>query len=200
MHIPSQTVHDIKTERADVLPPLTNALRLIPIAFYLTAFFTVLLLGLTVFQIREATAKLEDLQRQTRETQLQSEETRKARSELEGRAKLAADVLQWVEGATAIQPLAVAIGRSMGTRAAITELTLSRDEKASRQIQLAIKMQSADALQIESTIDAIRASEFRPFSAKQSQEGNRVTYEVSLIRQASNAIKVDSTETVAPNE
>ncbi len=199
MYIAPQITHDIKTERADVLPPLPNVLRIIPIIFYAIAALSLGLLGLTVYQIRGATVGLESAQKRAQETQRQIEETRAARATLENRAKLAANVLQWVEGATALQPLAVALGRSMGTKAALTELTLSRDEKAPRQIQLALKMQSADALQIESTIEAVRQSSFRPFSAKQSQEGNRVSYEVSLIHQAAPVPK-EISESAPANE
>lgn len=198
MYIAPQVVHDIKTDRADVLPPLPNALRLIPVIFYAIALLSIGLLGYTFFQIRNTTARLQAVQTQTRDTQARIEETRAARAALENRAKLASNVLQWVEGAAAIQPLTVAIGRSISSKAAITELILSRDEKAPRQIQLALKMQSADALQIEATIEAIRNSDFRPFSAKQSQEGNRVNYEVSLIRQSGNA-PAEPTPEAAPN-
>ncbi len=195
MLISPQTIHDLKTDRADILPPLPHVMRLIPVAFYLVTLAALALLAATVIQIRTKSVTLETVRAETVNTNQQIEETRAARSALEGRAKRAADILTWVEGSNAIQPLTVAIGRSVGARAGVTELLLSRSEKSSQQIQIAMKLQGADAAQIEPIIDAIQRSDFRPFSAKQSQEGNKVNYEATLIRQTGQTTVIETTET-----
>lgn len=195
MLISPQIVHDLKTDHADILPPLPNVMRLIPVAFYFVTLAAIALLAATVIQIRTKSVTLETVRAEIVNTNQQIEETRAERSALEGRAKRAADILAWVEGSNAIQPLTVAIGRSVGERAGITELVLSRSEKASQQIQIAMKLQGSDAAQIEPIIDAIRMSDFRPFSAKQSQEGNRVNYEATLIRQTGQTVLSETSET-----
>lgn len=184
MKIASEILHDLKTERPDVLPPLSMTLRLVPILFYLSAFGAVVLAGITIAQIGQATSQLEQANRRATEAQTQFNATKTARTALEAKAKRASDVLRWVEGAVNIQPLAVAIARSTGERAGIVELALTRGDVASRQIQLALKLQATGTDELEPVIAAIRASEFRPFSAQQSQSENEISYEATLIRQA----------------
>lgn len=198
MKIEPEILHDLKTERPDVLPPLSMTLRLVPILFYLTAFGAVVLAGLTVAQIRQASGLLVAANERAAAAQTHLDETKVARTALEGRAKRASDVLRWVEGAVNVQPLAVAIARSTGQTAGIVELALTRGESSNRQIQLAIKLQAMGTDALEPVIEAIRESEFRPFSAQQSQAGNEVSYEATLIRQVDRAA-TEAEETVTPS-
>jgi len=183
MHIPTQTVHDLKTERADVLPPLPQSMRLVPVFFYAGALGAVAFAVITFLQIRGTAAELDAARRRTTEAQKELDATVAERGKLEHRAKRGADYGRWVEGAVNIQPLVVAITRSVGSRVGITELALSRDDKSGRQIQLALKMQPADVEQLEKSVQAIRDSSFRPFSAEQSQEDNHIEYQATLIWQ-----------------
>ncbi len=108
-------------------------------------------------------------------------ENRTSRTALETRTKRAVDLLKWVEGSLGVQPLIVRISRSIESKSAITELSLSRDEKTSGQLALALKLQTAGPEQLEATVESIRQVGFRPFSARQSQDANRITYEATLI-------------------
>lgn len=183
MLISRENLHDLKTERNDILPPLPMILRLVPILFYLSAFGAVVLIALTFLQIGHSSGQLEAVSQETARTKTKIAETKTARTELEARTKHAVDLLQWVEGSVGVQSLTVEISRSMAPKSAINELSLSRDEKNNSQLQFALKLQTADSGQLERTIEAIRKTSFRPFSAKQSQEGNRISYEATLIRE-----------------
>ncbi len=183
MRIEPETIHDLKTERPDVLPPLSMTLRLVPILFYLSAFGAIVLAGLTIAQIGQASGQLEAVNRRAAEAQTQLDQTRTARASLEGRAKRASDILRWVEGAVNVQPLAVAIARSTDAGAGILELALTRRESANRQIQLTLKLQASGTAALEPVIEAIREADFRPFSAQQTQTENEISYEATLIRQ-----------------
>lgn len=183
MYIPPEIVHDLKTERTDVLPPLPAVVRLVPILFYLSAASGILLSVLTVLEIGRTTGELAAVRKRTAETRAQVSELTAARASLETRAKRASDFLQWVEGAVNVQPLAVSISRSIDAKSSITELALSRNEEAARQIQLALKFQAADASQLDATVEAIRQCEFRPFSAQQNMAGSHIDYEATLLRQ-----------------
>lgn len=183
MLISHENLHDLKNERGDVLPPLPVALRLVPILFYLSALGAVILVVITFLQIGHAAGQLENTRRETAEAKAQIAQTQASRTALEARTKHAADLLQWVEGSVGLQSLTVEISRSMTAKSAINELSFSRDEKNNSQLQFALKLQTADPSQLETTIEAIRKSTFRPFSAKQSQEGNRISYEATLIRE-----------------
>lgn len=188
MLIPPEIVYDLKTERSDVLPPLPMTMRLIPIVFYLAAFAAIVLVSLTLLQMRQTIAELEATRSRTVVAAKMLEEAASDRTALESRAKRASDLLQWVEGAVSLQPLVVGMARSLSARAAITELALARESDTTRQIQLSLKLQGADPNQLEQTIEAIRAASYRPFSARQAQQGNRIDYEASLIYQLPDAM------------
>lgn len=184
MFISPQPLHDLKTERVDVLPPLPMALRLIPILFYLGTIGTIGLVTLTVLQIGKTAAELDTTRLRAADIKKQMAEIQADRTALEGRTKQGVDLQQWVEGSVGVQALAVSINRSISEKSAITELALSRDEKSASQIQLSLKLQAADTSQLDTAVETIRHSGFRHFSAKQSQEGNRINYEATLIRQS----------------
>lgn len=200
MLIPREIVHDLKTERADVLPPLPMAMRLVPISFYLIALATIGFATLTALQIAQAVGQLESAKARTLEATRQLETTTAARTDLDAQAKRASDFLQWVEGSVQVQPLVVAIARSISERSAITELALARDGESNRQIQLLLRFQGTDPTQIEETVEAIRNAAFRPFSPRQSQEGNRMDYEASLIRQVSGESTLPDPQPATPTE
>lgn len=195
MLISHENLHDLKTERGDILPPLPMALRLVPILFYLSAFGAIVLVAITILQIGLASGQLESARQETAATKTKIAETQASRTALEARTKHAVDILQWIEGSVGVQSLTVEISRSMSAKSAINDLALSRDDKNNSQLQFAIKLQTADPAQLEKTIEAIRKSSFRPFSAKQSQEGNRISYEASLVRESPSI-----TATTPPNE
>ncbi|MGC1481717.1 MAG: hypothetical protein WA771_14550 [Chthoniobacterales bacterium] len=199
MRIAPEILHDLKTERAEVLPPLPIALRLVPILFYLAAFATILLASVTIAQIGQATGVLEGARQRATDAQTALNESKIARSALEARAKRASDVLRWVEGSVNVQPLAVSIARSTGEQASIIELALTRSDTANRQIQLALRLQANSTNELEPVLAAIRAADFRPFSAQQSQAENEVNYEASLIRQVDRPLVEEvSEQTPAP--
>ncbi len=188
MNIPPEIVHDLKTERTDVLPPLAVTLRLVPILFYLCALAAVVLSSVTILQIGQANGELVAAQARESEAQAQLARTKIERAAIEVKSKRAGDVLRWVEGAANIQPLAVAISASLSARAAIVELTLSRDDETDRQVQLAVMLQASGSDELEPVIEAVRVANFRPFSAQQSQDGNQIAYEATLIRQAGGGV------------
>ena len=182
MVIPPEILHDLKSERSDVLPPLPITMRLIPVIFYASAVGVIFLMALTFLQYRVSLVALERSNQEISRVQKSNEELLKAQDALEIRARYAVDLLKWVEGSVGLQPLVVAINRSMGPQSAITDLSLGRSDKTDGQLQISLKLRIANADQLEKTVEAIRLSGFRPFSARQSQEGNRMAYEATLIR------------------
>ncbi len=183
MIIAPETVHDLKMGRPDVLPPLAVTLRLVPLLFYLCTFAAIVLSTVTILQIGQANGELLAARERGAEAQTNLERTKIERAALETKAKRASDVLRWVEGSANLQPLAVAVADSVSERAAIVELDLSRDTATDRQVQIAIKLQASEGAALEPVIAAVRGADFRPFSAQQSQEGNQIAYEATLIRQ-----------------
>jgi hypothetical protein len=184
MHITHRIIDDFKTERPDVSPPLPTYLRLVPIVFYLVVLGGVVLSGLFFLILRNAAATEQQWKALSAERNRMVAEVQTDRSALERKARRASDIVAWVEGARAVQPLAVAIVRSMSGTASITSLGLSRDPAAATQIKLDLKLNAQDPRQLDTTLEAISASGYRSYNPNQTQNRGEIDYQATLLYQA----------------
>jgi hypothetical protein len=184
MLIPRRVLHDLKTERGDIAPPLQPYLRLVPIAFYLGAAASIVLSAVFAFQLFRERGQLEQWKQRAAENQTQLDHTKLERTKLEGTAKRASDFVGWVEGSRAVQPLVVAITRSVDEKSSLTEVGLTRDADNPTQIKLALKLLTSDARQLDRTLEAIERAGFRPYSARQTQAKGVIDYQATLIWQS----------------
>lgn len=193
MVIEPAVVHDLKTERPDVAPPLPTVLRLVPILFYTVTAGVAVLLAFFALQLRIADSNLAYWQEESNRTRAQLEETKEQRQTVEGSAKRAAEVLSWVEGSRPLQPLVVTIARSIGSASSIEELSLDRDAQSPAQIKMALKLNSDGTRQLNLTLERIAQLNYRTYSAQQQQGRGEMDYRATLLWQ-------DPQRTTAPTE
>ncbi len=201
MYIEPRQVHDLKTERPEIAPPLPVTLRIVPLGFYLAVAASIGIAGYSMFQIRQASAELDRWNAQSAATQTELNRTKGERASLESRAKRASDFVNWVEGSRNLQPLVATICRSIGSRAAITELALAREDKAPFQIKVSVALQTDETRQLDATLEEITRMNFRPYSAQQRQSRDQIDYEATLIWQGAGGSSTPPAETppaVAP--
>ncbi len=68
----------------------------------------------------------------------------------------------WIEGSRALQPLVVAIARSVDEKSSIPELAFDRDTENPAQIKLSLKLLTGDARQLDRTLEASSARTSAP--------------------------------------
>ncbi len=197
MFIERRKIHDLKTERVDIAPPLPAYLRVVPIGFCLGLVASIGIAGLSILQLRQAAAELASWNQAAAGTQAELNKAKAERLALEGRAKRASDFATWVEGSRNLEPLVATICTSMGKHAEITDLALVREDKVPFQIKLSIALQTEDANQLDATLEQIGRMNFRPYSAQQRQSKNQIEYEATLIWQGSGIAEAKPPE-VAP--
>jgi len=108
------------------------------------------------------------------------------RTKLESSAKRASDFVSWIEGSRALQPLAVAIARSVDEKSSIPELAFDRDTENPTQIKLSLKLLTNDTRQLDRTLEAVERVDFRPYSARQTQGKGLIDYQATLLWQNRN--------------
>ena len=185
MQIHGRFIDDFKTERKDVAPPLPAYLRLVPIIFYMSIAATILLNGLFLARLSQASQVKESSLKQDRSLLSQLDEVKKQRQQLEGEAKKATDLANWVDGSRPLQPLIVDIARSMEGDSSIVEMQLERAQENASQIRLSLRLQTGNTKQLDQTLQTIANSRFRTFSPQQSMERGEIEYKATLFWQDS---------------
>ena len=119
-----QVCHDLKTNRPDIDQPLPGILALFPVAFVLSVIGAISLNALFFFQHRNAEQAKEEWKLNVAEESAKQKDIMAQIEAIKEEERRANDVRDWVEGSRQLQPLAVAIARSMDVKGSIAELSL----------------------------------------------------------------------------
>lgn len=181
MLINTRNIDDFKTERKDLLPALPVIYRLVPILFYLSLAFLVVVGSTALWHASAASSRYQNLLLETTGLQKKIDETKASRSALEKEIREATDLENWVLASMPLQPLAVEIARSMEDETKMVDLSIERDPETPSQLRLALTLNNADDRQIEETLKKIRKLNYREFSPTQSTAQGNLEYRASLL-------------------
>ena len=181
MILPKDIADDFKTDRKDITPPLPAILRLVPILFYLTVVSAMILCGLFLYQLKLANDNILAAKSGLAEAQAQVVTAAAERKQLEAQILRATDVQGWVEGSRPLQPLVVAVARSIGEEASLADLKLDRDEESPSSLKLAMRIGTSSATQLEETTDAIARENFRLLQPEQTLAEGQINYRATIV-------------------
>jgi hypothetical protein len=183
MLIKEVTIDDFKTERKDIAPPLPMIMRLVPILFYLSLLFLAVVGSVASLNAKLSSDQLRAVAGQIESLKSQIQQTKNQRSALEGEINKALDLEAWVLASMPLQPLVVAIIRSMGPDSEIVELNIERDAETPSQLRIGLKLNTASDDQLEETLKKIRAMNYREFNPTQTRAQGNLNYRASLLWQ-----------------
>lgn len=183
MQIQRRIIDDFKTDRKDILPPLPAILRLVPILFYCSIGVAVVLASVFWLQLKVAKTRLAQQENAVAQADVQLRQVKEQKAHLDGLILRANNIEKWVTASQPIQPLAVAIARSIQKGSTLVELQLSRKEGLAGQIQLALRLATSDPRQLDRIINAISAEGYRFISPQQSVSNGIFEYKSTLIWQ-----------------
>jgi len=174
-------IHDLKTERQNVSAGLPSGYKLVPLAFYLAATASVFLslyfyLSKKAYEATEAEMQIRISNAKTEEASLLSNQ-----QVIVDEAKKAEVFAKWLEGSRPLQPVSVAIGRSMGKDSTVAELSLTRNPEIPAHTFLQLKIDGGGSEQIETTLDAINSLSYLTYSAQQVKGRNSTDFQATLI-------------------
>lgn len=183
MQIPRRAIDDFKTDRKGITPPLPVLFRLIPLLFYCAIGLAVVLNSLYFIQYRMAVQSRDEHIRQTASVKGQIAATQSQRVALEAQILKATDIEAWVQGARPLQPLLVAVTRSMNEKSSILDLRFDRDVASPAQIHLSLRIATDSAQQLDDSLAKIAEQKYRTFSPQQTMGRGEVDYKATLVRQ-----------------
>ena len=178
---------ELKTDRTDIEDPLPGWARIIPVLFVVSLLAGIgLNASFIVSQKKSETAKEEAVARESRENQAKKQLLMKIK-DMDARVAKAETVVKWVEGSRPVQPLAIAIARSMSNKATIAELSLRRDPANPGQIRMLLKFDGGGNTQLEETLAAISDQGYRYYQTTQTKgKKGGLDYQATLIWQGTN--------------
>jgi len=181
MLIADTKIDDFKTPRKDIAPPLPVVMRLVPILFYLSLLFLVV-----VGSVASLHAKLSSDQRNAVTARIASlkgeiEKAKKERAALEKEIVEATDLEQWVLASMPLQPVVVEIIRSMRPQSEIVDLTIERDAETPSQLRLHLTLNTASDDQLDETLAVIQKKSYREFNPTQTRVQGNLDYKASLL-------------------
>lgn len=174
-------IHDLKTERQNVSEGLPAGYKAVPFAFYVVTAATLLLslyfyLGKQTYQASSDEMQLRLAEAETLEFQHQA-----TQQGLAAESQRAEGIARWLEGSHPIQPVVVAIGRSMARDSTVAELALDRNPELPAHTLMQLKIDGAGTQQIETTLAAIYQLNYQTYSAQQVKGRNATDFQATLI-------------------
>lgn len=183
MLLAETAIDDFKTDRKDIAPPLPSVMRLVPILFYLSLVFLAVVGSVASLHAKFAADQRNAVTAQIEAAQTEIEAAKLQRSALEEEINEAMDLEAWVLASMPLQPLVVAVIRSMGPESEIVEFSLERDADTPSQLRLGLKLNTASDKQLEKTLAVIRAMNYREFNPTQTRVQGNLDYRANLIWQ-----------------
>lgn len=187
MLIAARQIDDFKTDRKDISSPLPLPFRLVPILFYLSILFTVVVGSLALWHTKVASGQRDATLARIAGVKSSIDGTKAARSALEAQIREAMDLEKWVLASKPLQPLVIAIIRSMGPESNIVELRIERDTVTPSQLKIGLRMNTKSDRQLEETLKVIRALNYREVSPTQSRSQGELNYQATLVWQKDQA-------------
>jgi len=175
--------HDFKTPRTDMSRRLPSTLRMVPVIFY-----AVLVIS-TIFLIKDWTdlnkASSDLIQANGRKDEAAATKTKllAERDQIETEKFRAEGIAKWVEGTRVMQPISVAIARSMPPETNITELVLERNADFPAQVSMLLRIFNGGATEIEKVQKALERLHYRSHSPQQARQGDLMEFRSMLVWQ-----------------
>jgi cell division protein FtsB len=183
MQIVADQIDDLKTDRKDIMPALPMVFRVVPILFYGALVFLIVIGSLAFWNMRVATQKRDAIKQRITSLQTEIATTKADRAALEVKIREATDLEAWVLASMPLQPLIVAIVRSMDPQSSIVDLKLERDTETPSQLRLGLRLNTNSDQQLEDTLEVIRRMNYREFSPTQTRVRGDLDYRASLLWQ-----------------
>ena len=183
MQITERQIDDFKSDRKDITPPLPVVLRLVPLLFYCSIAVAVILSSIFAIQFQLAVQKRDNHKTTTASLGALTQDTRSQRTALEAQIKKATDIQNWVYGSRPLQPLLLAITRSMGPKSSIVDLRLDRETDIPSQIKMNLSMGTDSTKQLDLTVEKIAELNYRAFSPTQTLGRGQLDYKATLVHQ-----------------
>lgn len=177
------TCHDFKTPRTDTSKRLPNSFKLVPLAFYLALIGGTYIMTMDWMAYKRAQQQKISAEEVKKEHEAMTKQMAEAKATLDAENSRAEVVAKWVEGARNLQPISVAIARSMPAEVRLSDLTLERSDQVPANLSLALRINGGSATEVGLIESSISRLNYRSYSPQQTKTGDVIEYRSTLVRQ-----------------
>lgn len=174
-------VHDLKSDRPNISGGLPGAYKLVPLAFYGGTILAILMNVFYFVSFRNHQQSEKSWQKEISRAQMEQTNLIQQQNALGEQAIAAGRIADWLEGARPVQPISVAVSRSMDAKATIAEFSLDRNPQMPAHLVMELKVNHAGSEQIETTREALTAIDYHIFSAQQVKADNAIDFKTKLM-------------------
>ena len=180
----STLCHDFKTTRNDTSKRLPPVFMAVPILFYVILIGGIYVSATSYMRYRDAVQSRDQWQQYQTE-----QEEAKAKFETEKTMVMhekwkAERLAQWIEGTRALQPISVAINRSVPPEISLAELALERSPELPQQINLNVRINNGTLDEVSKIQGAVSALNYRAYNSQQIKSGEALDYRTMLVWQS----------------
>ena len=177
----SSICHDFKTPRPDASQRLPAAFMIIPILVY------VALVGGTLWNVRNYMSLSKATQERDSWKQLQGEKHEAqakfevAKAALKTSATRAEKLAQWVEGTRTLQPICVALARSLPPTTTLSDMNFDRSVEIPSQINLSVRINGGTMEEVGRIQSAVQNLNYRPYNSQEIKNNDNLEYKTMLV-------------------
>lgn len=175
--------HDFKTPRRDASGRLPNIFMLVPVLFYLA------LLGGTALNVKFYLDYRKSVTERDNWKRFQAErDTARAQFEvqlagIESEARRAGKLAEWIETTRTMQPICMAVARSVPAEISLSELSLERAADMASRINLAVRINGGTTQEVGRIQEAIVGQHYRPVNSQQIKNPDNLEFRTMLVRE-----------------
>lgn len=175
--------HDFKTPRTDTSKRLPPSFKLVPIALYLALVAGSYFMTMDWLAYKKAEADKQQADVAKTQHEQVTEQKRAEKVKLDAQTKKAEGVAKWVEGARNVQPLNVAIARSVPPEVRLADVSLERSDQMPANLSLTVRLKGGSPQEVAMIETSLSRLNYRSFSPQQSKDGEVIEYRSTLVRQ-----------------
>ena len=175
--------HDFKTQRTDTARRLPSSFMLIPIIFYISVVGGTVLNINSYLSYRNATMKRDSFTHQQAEHKTTKGELESQENAVNKEKQKAEKLAQWIEGTRTLQPISVAIVRSIPPEITLADMTFERSTEIPSQINLNVRINNGDMEEINHIQNSLQDLHYRPYNSQQIKNGDSLEYKTMLVFQ-----------------
>lgn len=179
-------MHDLKTERTDLAPPLPAILMVLPVLFYAAAAGSI---GLgALFTVKAKQAQTDERREMDSEQEVNRMITSLAQEQkvIDETNTRAREVETWVDSTQPLMDVVVAVINSVKTGNTLSSMRLARSSERPDHIEMRLQINSGGTVQKEETVQSLVKSGYQTFrddliGDKNDRLGD-VTYTATLVK------------------
>ena len=175
--------HDFKSPRADASTRLPPALIAVPLFFYLVIVGGCYVNIKGYMSYRNAVTE-RDTWRQSKSEKDEARAKFEAQvSALDAETQKAEKLAQWIEGTRTLQPICVAITRSIPPEITLGDLNLARRADMPSQLDLSIRINNGTMQEVARIQTAVQGIQYRTYNSQQLKNKDSLEYKTMLVWQ-----------------